>query len=395
MKTLTPQMASQLANAAYQIRTAERTGYSLGKLPSQITNNFSFDLSNGPIMGVSGGMLSRVFNRQTGFAVIGHGKNQYQGDTVLAIRGTFMKISLKSLELRDVVTDLHFGLATGDNQTRIHAGFNKVFQSIKPALTESLDPLLRGNSSGTLHCVGHSLGGALAHLAADWVKRYYGNRVCLYTFGAPRVGLTEFAKKTTSTIDKHFRCVHASDPIPMIPVWPFIHAPYNKQEFVLSPGMSINPFAHSMAKSPGYLNTASGHSWKEIAQNTRTNAQSVVLRYANRHQASFSTYWSLRITDALITILKKAGQLPVILAAAGVGTALTFYDLLARSMEHIAKLTPEFFEDVKGLLGHMLVFAGYVTKTVADLTARFIRWVFDVTLGALYRSARQAFDNLE
>ncbi|MDX5405615.1 MAG: lipase family protein [Chromatiaceae bacterium] len=393
MNTLTPQMASQLANAAYLIRTAERDGYSLGRLPPQITKNFSFDLSNGPIQGVSGGMLSRMLNRKTGFAVIGQGKSQYDGDVVVAVRGTYM--NWKTAELRDVVTDLHFGLATGDNQTRIHAGFNKVFQSIKPALAENLDPLLRSNAKGTVHCVGHSLGGALAHLTADWVKRYYGNRVCLYTFGAPRVGLTEFAKKTTSSIDKHFRCVHASDPIPMIPVWPFIHAPYNRHEFVLSPGMSINPFAHSMAKRPGYLNTANGHSWAEIASNTRVNAQSVVLRYANRHQASFSTYWSLRITDALITILKKAGQLPVILAAAGVGTALTFYDLLARSMEHIAKLSPEFFEDVKGLLGHMLVFAGYVTKTVADLTTRFIRWVFDVTLGALYRSARQAFDNLE
>ena len=181
----------------------------------------------------------------------------------------------------------------------------------------------------------------------------------------------------------------------MIPVWPFIHAPYNKHEFVLSPGMFISPSAHSMAKAPGYVNTASGHSWQEIAQNTRTNAQSVILKYAERHRASFSTYWALRITDALITILKKAGQLPVIVAAAGVGTALTFYDLLARSMEHIAKISAEFADDIKGLLGHMLVFAGKVTTVVTELTARFIRWVFDVTLGALYRSVRQALEHTE
>lgn len=393
MNTLTPQMASMLANAAYEIRKPSVTGYKLGALPPHITNNFTFDLSNGPVQGVSGGIFSRIFNRQTGFAVIGQGKNQYQGDTVVAIRGTFM--NWKTAELRDVITDLHFGLATGDNQTRIHAGFNKVFQSIKPALAENLNPLLRTNIKSTVHCVGHSLGGALAHLTADWIKRYYGNRVCLYTFGAPRVGLTEFAKKTTASIDKHFRCVHASDPIPMIPLWPFIHAPFNKHEFVLSPGMFINPFAHSMAKSPGYVNTANGHSWRHIAQNTRTNAQSVILRYADRHRASFTTYWALRITDALITILKKAGQLPVILAAAGVGTALTFYDLLARSMEHIAKVTPEYADDIKGLLGHMLVFAGKVTTAITDLTARFIRWVFDVTLGALYRSVRQALENID
>lgn len=392
MNTLTPQMASQLANAAYLIRTPERSGYSLGKLPPQITRNFSFDLSNGPVQGISGGMFSRLFNRQTGFAIVGQGKNQYHGDTVVAVRGTF--INLKTAELRDVVTDLHFGLATGDNQTRIHAGFNKVFQSIKPALSENLAPLLRANAKGTVHCIGHSLGGALAHLTADWVKRQYGNRVCLYTFGAPRVGLTEFAKKTTTSIDKHFRCVHASDPIPMIPLWPFIHAPFNKHEFVLASGMIINPFHHSMAGSPGYVNTANSHSWKDIAQNTRTNAQPVILRYAERHRASFTTYWALRITDALVTILKKAGQLSAIMVAAGIGTALTFYDLLARSMEQIAKLSVEFFDDIKGLLGHMLVFAGKTTTAITELTARFIRWVFDVTLGALYRSVRQALENL-
>ncbi|PKM18363.1 MAG: lipase [Gammaproteobacteria bacterium HGW-Gammaproteobacteria-15] len=393
MNTLTPQMASQLANAAYRIRTAERTGYSLGQLPPQITKNFSFDLSNGPVQGVSGGMFSRMLNRKTGFAVIGQGKNQYHGDTVVAVRGTYM--NWKTAELRDVVTDLHFGLATGDNQTRIHAGFNKVFQSIKPVLAENLDPLLRANAKGTVHCVGHSLGGALAHLTADWIKHKYGGKVCLYTFGAPRVGLTEFAKKTTASVDKHFRCVHASDPIPMIPVWPFIHAPFNKQEFVLSPGMMINPFHHSMESNPGYINTANTHSWEHVAQQTNINAKSVVLRYAERHRASYTTYWALRITDALVTILKKAGQLPVIMAAAGIGTALTFYDLLARSMEHIAKISVEFADDIKGLLGHMLVFAGKVTTAVTELTARFIRWVFDATLGALYRSVRLALENLE
>lgn len=392
MQTLTPKMASVLANAAYDIRTAGKNGNYEIDLPPVIRNNFNFDLKNGPIQGVSGGMLSRVLNRKTGFAVIGQGKNQYHGDTVVAVRGTF--INMKTAELRDVVTDLHFGLATGDNQTRIHAGFNKVFQSIKPALSENLAPLLRANAKGTVHCVGHSLGGALAHLTADWVKRQYGNRVCLYTFGSPRVGLTEFAKKTTTSIDKHFRCVHASDPIPMIPLWPFIHAPFNKHEFVLAPGMIINPFHHSMAGSPGYVNTANSHSWEHMAQNTRTNTQPVILRYAERHRASFTTYWALRITDALVTILQKAGQLPAIMAAAGIGTALTFYDLLARSMEHIAKLSVEFFEDIKGLLGHMLVFAGKTTTAITELTARFIRWVFDVTLGALYRSVRQALDNL-
>ncbi|MGY5627453.1 lipase family protein [Vibrio cincinnatiensis] len=44
-----------------------------------------------------------------------------------------------------------------------------------------MTPLLTRSSRGTVHCVGHSLGGALVHLTADWVKQRYKNRVCLYT----------------------------------------------------------------------------------------------------------------------------------------------------------------------------------------------------------------------
>nr|WP_274054955.1 hypothetical protein [Thalassomonas haliotis] len=39
-----------------------------------------------------------------------------------------------------------------------------------------------------MHCVGHSPGGALAALTADWIKAGFGKTVYLYTFAAPRVG---------------------------------------------------------------------------------------------------------------------------------------------------------------------------------------------------------------
>ncbi|SEA98994.1 hypothetical protein [Alkalimonas amylolytica] len=51
-------------------------------------------------------------------------------------------------------------------------------------------------------------------------------------------------------------------------------------------------------------------------------------------------------------------------------------------------------EQTRGLLGHMLVFARQAVTTVRDLSYSFIRWVFDRTLGALYRAARNAIDYL-
>ncbi|SEA22668.1 lipase family protein, partial [Alkalimonas amylolytica] len=319
-----------------------------------------------------------------GFAAIGIGKAAYTGDHVVAIRGTD--------GLRDVITDLHIGLTGGESNALVHAGFNKVFQSMKPALEQSLTPVLAGSGRGTVHCVGHSLGGALAHITADWVKRRYKKRVCLYTFGAPRVGFDGFSIKTTGSIDKIFRCTHAGDPVPLVPLWPFMHAPYKGREILLSSAQGLRASAHSMGENgtPGYLNTANSHSWDALQSQSTELFKATELQYPDRHQVTFTTYWAHRINNALITLLKKSGQLSAIAVQAGAVTFLTFYDLLASSVEKIAKLSPEYAKQTLGLLGHMLVFAGKGGTQVVDLSYRFIRWVFEVTLAALHRLVREA-----
>lgn len=386
MNELTPLMAASLANSVYLLKENGREKEFSLELNTQVTKNFDFDLNNHRLTGVSGSIVSRLFNRRTGFAAIGKGKASYAGDHVVAIRGTD--------GLRDIITDLHIGLAGGDNNSLVHAGFNKVFQSLKPALEQSLTPILTANGRGTVHCVGHSLGGALAHITADWVKRRYKNRVCLYTFGSPRVGLDGFAIKTTGNIDKIFRCTHASDPIPLIPLWPFMHAPYQSREILLSSAQGLRASGHSMGENgtPGYLNTANSNSWGALQNQSTELFKEIELKYPERHQVTFTTYWAHRINNALITLLRKAGLLTLIYAQARIGTYLTFYDMLASSVEKIAKLSGEFAEQTRGLLGHMLVFAGKGATKVAELSYRFIRWVFEVTIGALHRIARQALD---
>lgn len=387
MNQLTPIMAASLANSVYILKENGREKEFLLDLNTQVTRNFDFDLSNHRLTGVSGSIVSRLLNRKTGFAAIGRGKASYAGDHVVAIRGTD--------GLRDIITDLHIGLAGGDNNSLVHAGFNKVFQSMKPALEQSLTPILAANGRGTVHCVGHSLGGALAHITADWVKRRYKNRVCLYTFGSPRVGLDGFAIKTTGNIDKIFRCTHASDPIPLIPLWPFMHAPYKSREILLNSAQGLRKSGHSMGENgvPGYLNTANSNSWDALQSQSTELFKETELKYPDRHQVTFTTYWAHRINNALITLLKKAGMLPLIYAQARIGTYLTFYDMLASSVEKIAKLPGEDFPaQTLGLLGHMLVFAGKGAVKVADLSYKFIRWVFQVTVDALHRIARQALD---
>ncbi|TVP57594.1 MAG: lipase family protein [Halomonadaceae bacterium] len=389
MLPLTPAIAAELAEAVYEVMEPSETGiYNFPRTP-ELNAIFNFDLNNGPIRGSTGGFFG-LYRRTSGFAVIGQGKAHYQGHHVVALRGT--------KTLNDKLTDANFGLSPSHGGPSVHAGFNTTFSSMKPLLEKQLNPQLRSDSAGLVHCVGHSLGGALASLAADWIKARYQRPVNLYTFGAPRVGLEGFATQSTGSSHKIYRCTHGADVVPKLPLWPFIHAPnQGALEYRLDSGQGMSLGAHSMGVTgnPGYRNTAKGSDWSGLQkQSSDFLNQPVRLSYDRRHQASFSGYWADRLNAALVTLLKDAGYYTLVVAQAGIGTSLTFYDMLARTLENVAKASVHFAEQTRGLLGHMLVFAGKTAITVGELSYRFIRWVFDQTLGALYRIAKETLNQL-
>jgi len=91
-----------------------------------------------------------------------------------------------------------------------------------------IQAFLRGaDVCATIHCIGHSPGGAVATIAANWVANNKAQTVKLYTFGAPKPGLKMFANNATRKIRKQniFRVYHATDPVPMTPLFPYMHAP--------------------------------------------------------------------------------------------------------------------------------------------------------------------------
>jgi len=266
---------------------------------------------------------------------------------------------------------------------------------MKPAFEQYITQAKKRGTMGTVHCVGHSLGGALAGLTADWLKGAYGMPVNLYTFGSPRIGLQGFSAQTTARVDNIFRCTHGADPVPKVPLWPFTHAPYNGTEYRLNSGQGFTPSAHKMGENgnPGYVNSVKGHDWSSLQKRSDNYLNTPVrLDYANRNQASYSAYWADKISSALITLLKDAGYYSAILAQATIGSALTFYDLVSRTLVKVAQASATHAKQVTGLLGHMLVFAGQGYFKLAELTYDVIKWVFDKTLGVLYRSVREAID---
>jgi hypothetical protein len=117
----------------------------------------------------------------------------------------------------------------------------------------------------TIHCIGHSLGGAVATLAADWVKRQTNKHVMLYTFGAPKPGLEGFAKNLTTRLgpENVHRVYHATDPVPMVPLYPFTHAPQpGYGHFMGSSDSVLSAGAHKMRKYAQSLKNKT--SWKSL-----------------------------------------------------------------------------------------------------------------------------------
>ncbi|WP_159817926.1 lipase family protein [Colwellia sp. 20A7] len=375
MRDLTPTLAVTLADAAYDIKNKTGDSYRSAALIT-LSNDFEFNLSNNVVQGVSGSFMEHLLGHKTGFAIIGTGKQggNYKGHTVIALRGTASK--------RDAITDAHCGLSTSTNNLPAHAGFNKTFNSIKP----KLEAYFNKNTTGPVHCVGHSLGGALAHLTANWLHNKQNNRpISLYTFGAPRVGYANFADKTSNSLHRVFRCVHAADPVPLLPFWPFVHT---QGEYLLNAGPNITASAHRMAgNSPGYINTASG--FKSFAtinkRSDHRHREQVRLDYEKRHQASFTSQWAHRLGAALFTLLRDTESLYEIQHM--VTSSLTFYDKVAILLTKIAKMPGRFAEQQKGMLGHMLVFAGKAAVSITDMTYKFIRWVLSVTLDKVVQVA--------
>ena len=133
-----------------------------------------------------------------------------------AFRGT------EPTKLKDFITDGDFLQEDSGQGGKVHSGFLEAFREIwfQAGLSSYLDTLLK-TKKRPLWFTGHSLGGALATLAADHHPAATG----LYTFGSPRVGNWAFRRDFKVP---HFRFVHNLDLIthlpPMIPVIsPYVH----------------------------------------------------------------------------------------------------------------------------------------------------------------------------
>ncbi|OAA65013.1 Lipase, class 3 [Cordyceps fumosorosea ARSEF 2679] len=110
----------------------------------------------------------------------------------------------------------------------VHMGFFKAWQSAKESVIPELIQLRRTHPDKPIHLVGHSLGGAVACLAALELKTTVGlDNIVVTTFGEPRVGnggLVDFINQIFGLNDEadmakrsYRRLTHTNDPVPLLP----------------------------------------------------------------------------------------------------------------------------------------------------------------------------------
>jgi triacylglycerol lipase len=137
---------------------------------------------------------------------------------VIAFRGTDSILDVVSdVEYGQDALDLSPGLA---NAGQAHEGFTGVYKSLRNQLLG----VLAGQPAVPTFITGHSLGGAIASIAALDAASNAGNlpRPTVYTFAAPRAGDPTFAalfdaRFNGADITSSWRIVNRNDAVPYLP----------------------------------------------------------------------------------------------------------------------------------------------------------------------------------
>ena len=99
------------------------------------------------------------------------------------------------------------------SEIKAHEGFVSEYMLFREKVIEYVDM----HPEKEVHVVGHSLGGALATLASFDIASSLNREVNTVTFGAPRVGTSDFRNAFDELPINLFRVVVANDPIARVP----------------------------------------------------------------------------------------------------------------------------------------------------------------------------------
>lgn len=160
----------------------------------------------------------RHFDGKSTQCYVAHGGSEF---TIVSFSGSDMRQREGSGAfdvLADWLVNLNFDRASSVQGGQVHSGFKKALDEVwDPPDCEGNDSLkkylenIRENGREKVWFTGHSLGGALAVIAAARYEEAAG----VYTFGAPRVGDREFVKRFAAPA---YRFVNGEDVVTGFPL---------------------------------------------------------------------------------------------------------------------------------------------------------------------------------
>lgn len=382
---LSPAHAAAIAGDVYKISSA---GISRAM---QMTQGLSLKNSAGegfqrPDEKFSGG--SGFIKKDAGFGFVAEGEGTRSGQYLVAMRGTMGPMGVS----RDWQTNSLVATKKCKSGHSVHSGFQSIFSDITP----DLEAYFKGKR-GTVHCIGHSLGGALAALSADYLMEAGSFDVKLYTFGAPRVGLQDFSRHLTNKVKQEniFRVFHSTDPVPMIAPYPYIHAPFTSMERLnwgikIARSGRIVPDDHSMSV---YVNSVSNYaSWGAIST-TNMEAHTpweVWLKDAAASKINgfiqFGASVFEMITKCINGIINKISSL----ASRAVLAGMNFIDQLAWLLYSGALASVKVAWYLDSLIKVVFKFLGKSMYTGAKMSYALIRWVFDLLYSSVQAMGNRA-----
>ncbi len=378
MNTLTPHQAAAIAMGSYNLRDRTITQVRERGVITGCEGMFDLQLDS-RIDGRSGGLIA--CKKLSGFGYIAAGVGQYKDEILVATRGTKTRF--------DWLSNFNVGLHLGPGGMPVPAGFNEVWKSFSAEIAA----FMRGRHPTVIHCVGHSLGGALAALNADYFTSIRGGAVKLYTFGSPRTGDMFFACSLSERVGEEnmYRVHHRSDPVPKTPLFPFHHVPFESPGYELTAGPSglISTHAHFMDES--YMPGVEKQSWQTLGRHVEPDHEEVpawIMRVGSGGGILMGSAAVLHmIGKALAWIL---GKLAFVAVGTVITAGMTVLDHLAWILSKGAQVSLELSTYISTIIAAIFRFLGRTVVAGALMTLSFIRWVLDLLYQYLALAATRA-----
>lgn len=168
-------------------------------------------------------------------------------------------------------TNLDFGTTVTDicSGCTAHHGFWNSWVDARDRVLPAVKQASSSYATYQIAVTGHSLGGAIATLAAAQLRNT-GYTVALYNFGSPRIGGSKISTYITNQAGGNYRLTHWNDPVPKLPllIMGYVHiSPEyyinkpNKQD-VQSNDIKVYEGAINFKGNSGWLiNSIEAHRW--------------------------------------------------------------------------------------------------------------------------------------